>query len=91
MNATNTTANTANSANTICSSGGNSNSLKRNTFLKNKNHTHKNTGNRKNESNDCTNNNNNAPPLPQYEHDVSNIVSNIVDNIIECVSNTDGE
>jgi 23S rRNA U2552 (ribose-2'-O)-methylase RlmE/FtsJ len=86
-NATNTTANTANSANTICSSGGNSNPLKRNTFLKNKNHTHKNTGNRKNESNDCTNNN--APPLPEHEHDVSNIVSNIVDNIIEYVSNTD--
>ena len=76
-------------ANTICSSGNNNNSFKRNTFLKNKNHTHKNTGNRKNDSNTS----NNILPLPQHEHqhqsDVSNIVSNIVDDIIESVSKID--
>ena len=76
-------------ANTICSSGNNNNSFKRNTFLKNKNHTHKNTGNRKNDSNTSSN----ILPLPQHEHqhqnDVSNIVSNIVDNIIESVSKID--
>lgn len=76
-------------ANTICSSGNTNNSFKRNTFLKNKNHTHKNTGNRKNDSNTS----NNILPLPQHEYqyqsDVSNIVSNIVDDIIESVSRID--
>jgi hypothetical protein len=76
-------------ASTICSSGSNNNSFKRNTFLKNKNHTHKNTGNRKNDSNTS----NNILPLPQHEHqhqsDVSNIVSIIIDDIIESVSKID--
>jgi len=88
-----TTANTANTANIICSSGNNSNSLKRNTFLKNKNNTHKNTGNRKNDSNGSNDSNicsNNIPPVHQQEHQISNIVSNIVDDIIESVSNTHG-
>jgi hypothetical protein len=80
----------------------NSNSFKRNTFLKNKNHTHKNNSNRKCENIGATSNDVNTilmpisipmptlSPIPVQsdEHSQSNIISSIVDNIIESVSTT---
>ena len=82
----------------------NSNSFKRNTFLKNKNHTHKNNSNRKCENIGATTNDVNiiltpisipiplpvpAPiPIQPDEHSQSNIISSIVDDIIESVSTT---
>jgi hypothetical protein len=68
--------------------GINNNSFKRNTFLKNKNHTHKNNSNRKAETNVVT------PlaipiqdvePIEPVEPSQSNIISSIVENIIENV------
>jgi hypothetical protein len=80
----------------------NSNSFKRNTFLKNKNHTHKNNSNRKCENIGATSNDVNTilmpisipmptlSPIPVQsdEHSQSNIISSIVDDIIESVSTT---
>jgi hypothetical protein len=72
----------------------NSNSFKRNTFLKNKNHTHKNNSNRKCENIGATSNDVNTIPMPTPipvqpdEQSQSNIISSIVDNIIESVSTT---
>jgi hypothetical protein len=71
-----------NGVNTNTNTGSNNNSFKRNTFLKNKNHTHKNNSNRK-----CETSSTNPTNLTNQQN-TNTIVSSIIDNIITSVSTT---